>query len=108
MNIEITQLDRSLPSDVVITVHWQASLTEDEITVDSYGSVNLELKDPADPSFVSFENLTEEIVIGWVNDKIGQEILDGLNRKLQEVKHPKVVSGLPWADPIAENTAPSA
>lgn len=96
MNIEITQLDRSLPNEVVVTVHWQASLTEDEITVDSYGSVNLELKDPADPSFVPFENLTKEIVTGWINDKIGQEISDSLGRKLEEVKHPKIVSGLPW------------
>jgi hypothetical protein len=102
MNLKIVQLDRSLPDGVVFTAHWTADLIEDEYTVSIYGSVELEQKDPSDPSFIPFEDLTEEVVIGWVQSKIGDEIEDNLNRQMQALKHPTSASGVPWTNQLPE------
>jgi hypothetical protein len=98
MNLHIVQLERSLPNEVVFTAHWTAELTEDDHTASIYGSAELEQKDPSDPSFIAFEDLTEEVVIGWVQAKIGDEIEATLNRHMQALKHPTSASGLPWGN----------
>jgi hypothetical protein len=106
MNLHIAQLDRSLPDGVVFIAHWTAALTEDEHTASIYGSVELEQKDPSDPSFIPFESLTEEVVIGWVQAKIGDEIEATLNRHMQALKHPTSASGVPWSEPEPEPVLP--
>jgi hypothetical protein len=112
MNLQIVQLERSLPDGVVFTAHWTAELTEDEhLTEDDhtasiYGSAELEQKDPSDPSFIAFEDLTEEVVIGWVQAKIGDEIEATLNRHMQALKHPTSASGVPWSEPEPEPVLP--
>ncbi len=102
MNIQIVQLERSLPDGVVFTAHWTASLTEDEDTASIYGSVELEQKDPSDPSFIPFDDLTEEVVVGWVQSKTGDEIEATLNRYMQAMKNPTSASGVPWASQLPE------
>jgi hypothetical protein len=106
MNLHIAQLDRSLPNGVVFIAHWTAELTEDEHTVSCYGSVELEQKSPDDPDFIPFDDLTEEVVIGWVQAKIGDEIEDNLNRQMQALKHPTSASGVPWSEPEPEPVLP--
>jgi hypothetical protein len=104
MNLHIVQLERSLPDGVVFTAHWIASLTEDEHIASTYGSVELEQKDPSDPDFIPFDDLTEEVVIGWVQAKIGDEIEATLNRHMQALKNPTSASGVPWSEPEPEIT----
>jgi len=106
MNIQIVQLERSLPDGVVFTAHWTAELIEDEHIASTYGSVELEQKDPSDPDFIPFDDLTEEVVIGWVQAKIGDEIEDNLNRQMQALKHPTSASGVPWSEPEPEPVLP--
>jgi hypothetical protein len=106
MNLHIVQLERSLPNEVVFTAHWTAELTEDEHIASTYGSVELEQKDPSDPSFIPFEDLTEEVVVGWVQAKIGEDIEATLNRHMQALKHPTSASGVPWSEPEPEPELP--
>ena len=72
--IKIMQLDRSLPDGVVVTCHWRASLTDGDYTASSYGAEGFNQKSPDNPDFIPYEDLTEEIVKGWVTDKIGADI----------------------------------
>ena len=100
MNLNIAQLDRSLPDSVVVTAHWTASLTEGDLTASSYGTCSFEQKDPSDPNFIPFDDLTEEVVLGWVQDKMGEEqvaaLQANLNNQMDVLKNPTSASGVPW------------
>lgn len=97
MELTIAQLDRSLPDGVVVTAHWRASLTDGDYVTSSYGTVAFEQRDPLDPDFIPFDDLTEEVVVGWVLEKIGDETEEKLNAQMNALKNPTSASGLPWA-----------
>jgi hypothetical protein len=100
MNIQIAQLDRTLPDSVVSTIHWVATQTEDTFTASAYGSLGVPAKDPSDPTFIAFASLTEEQVKQWVLDTMGEEqvaaLQTNLNKQIESQKHPVTATGLPW------------
>lgn len=86
-------------SNVVSTVHWTYTAVDGEYTAYVYGTVGL--PKPGQP-FTSFDDLTPEIVEGWVVGAMGQEAVDAmtenLTNQINEQKNPK--SGPmppPWA-----------
>ena len=105
MQLRIQQLERQLNDGLVITVHWDAIKSQDGHTARVYGSYALPAKDPSDPSFIPFDNLTEEIVLGWLQDAMGEEAVaqleSSLDAQLNALINPVVASGLPWSnDPM--------
>jgi len=106
MNIQIAQLDRTLPSGVVNTIHWQASQTDGDFTASAYGSLGVPAADPTAPGFIPFEELTEEQVKQWVITTMGEEqvaaLQANLDGQIEAQKHPTSASGLPWAQPPVE------
>jgi hypothetical protein len=96
MKIIILNLDRT-PDDVVITAHWMAELTENGVTVSNSGSEKLGQKSASDPDFIPFEELTEETVIGWVKEKIGEDVKRNLEAQIVAKTAAPIISGLPWA-----------
>jgi hypothetical protein len=103
MDIQITQVDRTLPAGVVQTIHWVASQTDGDFTASAYGSLGVPAKDPSDSTFIDFEDLTEEQVRQWTLDAMGEEqvtaLQANLNKKIEAQKQPVTASGLPW-DPL--------
>jgi len=97
MQLNIVQLDRSLPESVVLTAHWRASLTDGGYTASSYGAEGFNQKSPDAPDFIPYEDLTPEIVKGWVTDKIGEDIQAGLEAQIEAQKNPTSAKGLPWS-----------
>ena len=99
MTIEwkIEQMDRQTSNGLVTTVHWRANATEDSYSATSYGSVGL----TAGQSLIPFADLTKEVVIGWVKDKLGEEqvtaIEESLAAQIESQKEPVSASGLPAA-----------
>jgi hypothetical protein len=101
----IEQMDRQTSDGLVTTVHWRANATEIVGTGDaavtygatSYGSVGLS----AGETIVPFADLTKEMVISWVKDKLGAETVtateSGLTAQIESQKAPVMVSGLPEA-----------
>ena len=83
---------------VVTTVHWKLTATEDGYTASCYGSVGLDA--PGTP-YTEFANLTKEQVTGWVKAKIDegrQKVADletGLAGNIAAQKQPKTVSMKP-------------
>ena len=100
MNIQIAQLDRTLPDGCVTTIHWTASQTDGDYTASAYGSLGVPAKDPSDPTFIAFEDLTEEQVKQWTLDAMGEEqvtaLQTNLNNQIESQKHPVTATGLPW------------
>jgi hypothetical protein len=101
MNIQIAQLDRTLPDSVVSTIHWTANQTDGDFTASAYGSLGVPAKDPSDPTFIAFETLTEEQVKQWCLDAMGEEqvaaLQANLDGQIEAQKHPTSASGLPWS-----------
>ena len=105
LTYKIANLERNTEDGGVITAHW--TLTGEDVqgettyTGSVYGSVGLEY-DAQDPDFVPFEALTEELVIGWVKEALGEETVAAHEANVQgqinDQKAPKTQSGLPWAN----------
>jgi hypothetical protein len=106
MNLNIAQLDRTLPDSVVSTIHWQASQTDGDFTASAYGSLGVPAKDPSDPTFIAFESLTEEQVKQWCLEAMGEEqvaaLQANLDGQIEAQKNPVSASGLPWAAVVPE------
>ena len=104
MTIEwkIEQMDRQTSNGLVTTVHWRANASEDSYSATSYGSVGL----TAGQSLIPFADLTKEVVIGWVKDKLGEETVtateEGLAAQIESQKAPVSASGLPAAWTVTE------
>ena len=104
MTIEwkIEQMDRQTSNGLVTTVHWRANATEDSYSATSYGSVGL----TAGQSLIPFADLTKEVVIGWVKDKLGAEqvtaVEESLAAQIESQKEPVSASGLPEAWAVTE------
>lgn len=108
MNWNINQLD-CYPTedgevDVVFTAHW--SLSAEEVDGDKtytgyvYGSVGI--THDAEAPFIPYNELTKEVVVGWVKEAMGEETVAAheaaVLQQIEDQKNPKVVTPpLPWA-----------
>ena len=101
MNLTIVQLDRNLPEGLCTTAHWTATKTDGDHTASAYGSIGLPAKDPSDPTFVAYEDITEVQAIAWVEDAMGEEQLTALEANLDgqlaKLANPTTASGTPWS-----------
>lgn len=94
----INQLERETVDGYVFTAHYSVNAADDTYTSGAYGSIGLERPD----TLIPFSDLTEELVLGWVKEKIGgdekvQEIQAALQAQLDEQRTPTKASGLPWS-----------
>lgn len=101
---KINNLERETSDGFVFTAHYSVTAISDVLDPEgnpynsgAYGSVGLERP----KSLVPYDQLTEEEVVGWVQDKLGgaskvAEIQAALEARIQEQIHPSSASGLPW------------
>jgi hypothetical protein len=85
----------------VTTAHWRVSKTDGAATGSVYGTISLPHKDHNDPTFIPYDDLTEEIVIGWVKDEMGANQVAAYEAAVQgqidAQINPTHASGLPWS-----------
>lgn len=94
----IGNLERETADGFVYTAHYTVSAANDSYSAGAYGSVGFERPD----TLLPFDSLTEEIVIGWVKEKLGgqekvDEIEAALQAQLDEKAAPTKAAGVPWA-----------
>ena len=93
----IAQLERHTADAIVFTVHYTVDANDGTYSAGAYGSIGLEA--PED-NIIPYADLTPEIVIGWVQDKLGEEQVESISAALQgqidEQRAPSKASGLPW------------
>jgi len=96
MNIIINQMDRLSVDGFVTVVHWTVTKTSGEFTASQYGTESF----TEEGSFKPFDELTEADVQGWLMDRWGADGVAAkeaaLDKQLQDMANPPVVSGLPW------------
>ena len=103
---KVANLERNVADGKVYAVHYTVNALSDQVDPNSesggffsagaYGSVGLD----GDLS-VAFEDLTEEVVVGWVKEKLGgdekvAEIQAALDAQIAEKAAPTKASGVPW------------
>ena len=95
----ISQLERHAADGVVFTAHYTIDANDGTYSSGAYGSIGLER--PEGDDIIPYADLTPEIVMGWVQEKLGgekvEEIEAALQAQLDEQHAPSKAQGLPWA-----------
>ncbi len=91
----IAQLERETADGYVFTAHYTVDANDGTYKAGAYGSLGF---DRSEEGMIPFADLTEEIVIGWVKERLDVEQIEAaLQSQLDEQRHPSKASGLPWA-----------
>jgi hypothetical protein len=93
----ITDMVRTSDGGVVRTINYRVDIVDGVYSSYSYGTVTVPYKDPADPSFVPFDSLTEAETIEWVKGQVDVALIEvNLQKNIDAKKNPKEIKGLPW------------
>ena len=94
---KIAQLDRETADGYVFTAHYTVEASDKTYKAGAYGSIGFEKPE----TLVAYADLTEEIVVGWVKEKLTAEkvteVEAALQAQLDEQKTPTKASGTPWS-----------
>jgi hypothetical protein len=95
----IAQLERHAADGIVFTAHYTVDANDGTYSAGAYGSIGLEA--PED-DIIPFADLTPEIVIGWVKEKLGgtekvEEIEAALQAQIGQQRTPTIAQGMPWS-----------
>jgi len=94
----IATLERETADGVVFVAHYTIDANDGTYSAGAYGSLGLER--PDEEEMIPFSQLTEEICIGWVKEKLTEEkvaeIEAALQAQLDEQHSPSKAAGVPW------------
>ena len=93
----IANLERETADGFVYTAHYTVNATDGEAySAGAYGSIGFERPE----ELIPFDDLTQEIVIEWVKEKLGEEQVEkvetALESQIDEKRAPTKASGTPW------------
>lgn len=96
----VAQMERHTADGIVMTVHYTVDARDgsDTYSAGAYGSVGLEAPEG---NVIPYADLTPEIVIGWVKEKLGNEekvaeIQTALQGQIDQQRTPTTAQGVPW------------
>ena len=91
----INNLERQTSDGLVTVVHWGATASDGDYSASIVNTQALERGD----SFVSYDTLTEETVLGWLWEKVDKEAVEAaLEAQIEAQKAPVSANGLPWGE----------
>ena len=92
---KINNLERQTSDGLVTVVHWGATAIDGE---NSASIVNTQALERGD-SFVNYDTLTEQTVLGWLWSKIDKAAVESaLTAQIEAKKAPLTANGLPWGE----------
>ena len=95
---KIAQLERETADGYVYTAHYTVDAKDDVYSAGAYGSIGFERPEG---ELIPFSDLTEELVVGWVQEQLTEEKVSeveaALQTQLDEQASPTKAAGLPWA-----------
>ena len=87
-------------SNAVVQPYWtKTATTDDGRSVDFQGALPFTAETVPEGEFVSFENLTEETVLSWIQAALLPGVEEEINKRLQEMldKAEQREVDLPWS-----------
>ncbi len=94
----IANLERETADGYVFTAHYTVDAKDDAYSAGAYGSIGFERPEG---ELIPFSELTPELLVGWVKDKLTAEkvaeVEAALQAQLDEQRTPSKAGGLPWA-----------
>jgi len=96
----VNNMTRVLNDGFVIVVDWSCTASATGVQGAFYGGQSTYTNNPDEPGFIPYDQLTKEVVLGWVYDSLGDqkaEIEAGLTAKVEKQLNPVTANGLPWA-----------
>ena len=91
---KINNLERQTSDGLVTVVHWGASAVDGDYSASIVNTQALE----RGGSFVSYDTLTEQTVLGWLWTKVDKETVEAaLESQIEAQKAPVSANGLPWS-----------
>jgi len=96
----IANLERNVADGGVTVAHWRVTesetVGEDTFTASAYGTVGFTPDASAD-DFVAYDDLTEEVVMGWVHADVDKDATEAaLTANIAGQKNPVSADGMPW------------
>jgi len=92
----IANLERETSDGYVFTAHYTVDANDGTYSAGAYGSIGFERPE----TLISYSDLTKELVVGWVKDKLGTEQVEAIEAALQaqldEQHAPTKAAGMPW------------
>ena len=91
-------------TDVVVVAHWNVSATDGTYNANVYNTQSFTYD--SSKTFIPYSSLTQEEVIGWVQDAMGPDGVASLQANLDsqianQINPPIVTPPLPWVTPAA-------
>ena len=102
----IHQLERKAEDGFVVNVHWRYSISDTDengklLYADTYSVASFAQDEEAE-DYIPYEDLTEDIVIDWVKNSLGEEQFEQINislvQQIENQKNPPIKTGLPWQE----------
>lgn len=94
-NWAITQMERKSLDGFVVTVYYTVTATDGDYTAQSGGAANF--KQQPDESYTPYDQLTEQQVLGWVQNAVGKDATEAsLQTQIDLQKVPVKEYGMPW------------
>jgi hypothetical protein len=95
----IAQMERHCENGIIFTVHYTVAASDGTYSSSAYGSIGL--KQP-EGNVIPYADLTPELVIGWVKEKLGgeekvDEIQAALQAQIDQQRTPTTAAGVPWS-----------
>ena len=83
--------------DVVVFAEWKLlSTANDGVSAQRVGAESFEFQPEG---FTPFKSLTEQQILGWINERVNKEMAESMHQEaIQQKRNPPVVEKtLPWA-----------
>jgi len=83
---------------VISVIHYRAQKHQEEFTAETFGF--LEVDAPHETSFTPYDELTKEIIEGWLEANLDTEKIEtNLDNQIERFLNPPIVAyPLPWLD----------
>jgi len=100
--------------NIIVQTYWEKIGTDENGNSGTFpGATPFELNTVDPENFVSYEDLTEEIILSWIQgvvvggyeEHVNQQIANQISDKVSPVT--EVTSGFPWESPVVKETPTS-
>ena len=95
----VQNMTRVIDDGFVINVAWGCTASAPGVQGAFYGGQDTYPNNPSEPGFIPYDQLTQEIVLGWVYAGLGDQkavIEATLTAKVEKQLNPTTANGVPW------------